>query len=141
MAPNDCPPFTPGIIAMRCREMAACIGFYRLLLGDEVASLTGQDPTGTPWHTAWFALSNGGRLVLTDDRSHSHPPTGGGYAHLLCGDPAAEETRLRVLGITALMSTHETKSGYALVLADPDGNEIVISTPETLPGLGTRLPF
>lgn len=134
-------PFTPGTIAMRCRDMAASIRFYRLLLGDEMASLTGLDPTGTPWHTAWFALSNGGRLVLTDDRSHSHPPLSGGSAHLLCGDPAAEDTRLRALGITAQMSTHETKSGYSLVLADPDGNEIVISTPETLPGLGTKLPF
>lgn len=134
-------PFTPGTIAMRCRDMAACIRFYRLLLGDEVASVTDKDQTGTPWHTAWFALSNGGGLVLTNDRSHSHPPVGGGCAHLLCDDPAAEEARLRVVGITALMSTHETKSGYALVLADPDGNEIVISTPETLPGMGARLPF
>ena len=134
-------PFTPGTIAMRCRDMAACIRFYRLLLGDEMASLTGLETTGTPWHTAWFALSNGGRLVLTDDRSHSHPPVGGGCAHLLCEDPAAEAARLSAVGITAPLSTHETKSGYSLVLADPDGNEIVISTPETLPGMGARLPF
>jgi catechol 2,3-dioxygenase-like lactoylglutathione lyase family enzyme len=134
-------PFSPGTTAMRCRDMAACIRFYRLLLGDEVASLTGQDQTGTPWHTAWFALRDGGRFALTDDRSHTHPPVGRGCAHLLCDDPAGEEARLRAIGITALMSTHETKSGYALVLADPDGNEIVISTPETLPGLVTTLPF
>jgi predicted enzyme related to lactoylglutathione lyase len=131
--------FAPGTIAMRCHDMAASIGLYRLLLGDEVASLSGHDQTGTGWHTAWFALRDGGRLVLTDDRSHSHPSVGGGCAHLLCDDPAGEEARLRAHGITALMSTHETKSGYALVLADPDGNEIVISTPETLPRLRVRL--
>lgn len=134
-------PFTAGTIAMRCHDMAASIRFYRLLLGEEVASLSGQDQTGTRWHTAWFNLRNGGYLVLTDDRSHSHPPVGGGCAHLLCDDPAAEEDRLRKLGVVALMPAHETKSGHALVVADPDGNEIVISTPETLPGLGRKLPF
>ncbi|MGQ3047845.1 MAG: VOC family protein [Niveispirillum sp.] len=77
-------PFAPGTIAMRCRDIAACIRFYRLLLGEEVASLTGQDPTGAPWHNAWFALQSGGRLVLTDDRSHHQPPPGGGLAHLIC---------------------------------------------------------
>ncbi|OYQ32302.1 hypothetical protein CHU95_15950 [Niveispirillum lacus] len=134
-------PFASGTTPMRCRDMAACIRFYRLLLGDEVATLTGQDPTGAPWHTAWFNLHNGGRLILTDDRSHSHPPVGGGCAHLLCDDPAAEEVRLRNLGVVPLIPTHATKSSHALVLADPDGNEIVISTPETLPGMGTKLPF
>lgn len=134
-------PFTAGTIAMRCHDMAASIRFYRLLLGEEVASLSGQDQTGTRWHTAWFALRNGGRLVLTDDRSHSHPPVGGGCAHLLCNDPAGEEARLRAVGITPLMQTHEAKSGFTLVLTDPDGNEIVISTPEALPRMGTMLPF
>lgn len=133
--------FAPGTIAMRCHDMAASIGLYRLLLGDEMASLSGQDQAGMPWHTAWFALRNGGRLVLTDDRSHSHPLVGSGCAHLLTDDPAAAEAQLHAVGITPLMQTHETKSGFALVLADPDGNEIVISTPETLPGMGTKLPF
>ncbi len=133
--------FAPGTIAMRCHDMATSIGLYRLLLGDEVASLSGQDETGTVWHTAWFALRSGGRLVLTDDRSHNHPSVGSGCAHLLTDDPAAEEVRLRAVGITPLMQTHETKSGFALVLADPDGNEIVISTAETLPGMGMKLPF
>lgn len=134
------PTLSPGTIGMRCRDIAPSIAFYRLLLGDEVAATVHQDDVGGTSHTAWFSLHDGGRLVLTDD-AHAHLPLGQGCAHLLTDDPAVEEVRLRGLGITPLVATHRTAGGYAMVLADPDGNEIVIGTPEQLPGQGTRLPF
>lgn len=132
--------FTAGTLAIRCREMATSLPFYRRLLGEEMAASIEQDGAASPCYTAWFALRDGGRLVLTDS-PHSHPPVGGSGVHLLVDDPAAEEARLGALGITSLLPTHETKGGYALVLADPDGNEIVIGTAERLPGIGTKLPF
>lgn len=129
----------PGTIAIRCRDMAACIPFYRQLLGDEIASLCGHGASG-PYHMAWFALGGDGRLVLTDDR-HTHPAAGLGGAHLLTVDLDAEEARLRAVGVQPIVPTHDSKGGRALVLVDPDGNEIIIGTPEQLPNTGAKLPF
>lgn len=129
----------PGTIAIRCRDMAACIPFYRQLLGDEIASLCGRGASG-PYHMAWFALGSDGRFVLTDD-CHMHPAAGLGGAHLLMADTDAEDARLRAMGIVPTLPTHDTKGGRVLVLVDPDGNEIIIGTREQLPNPGTKLPF
>ena len=112
-------------VALRCRDLAGCEGFYRAVLGLEVLRRWPAEGGGD--RSVWLAL-DGGRGFLALERAESSGPdeAPAGW-HVV----ALSISRAERLGWEARLAAHgvevSKRTAWSLFFRDPEGNRLALT--------------